>query len=155
MAYKTVNGKLVKVGSKSYTVGFFYKATEDDGVNLVLTSEDEVKKGFTERFARQVTDCSKQTLAEIKAGRLTVQDCWDQLLGNDEYTGAIEMYNLAAFGTVKQPPQGYYKVDFVKDGKVNEDLFNAMIMIADNILTLTTLGEIKNDDDNGLLSIVV
>jgi hypothetical protein len=125
--------------TQRHIVGFgaYYKDLDDDGVSIQFMTFKDPKPGFTKFIYKAVQDCVDKDHEELAAGRLTVPEIWEQL-----HT-AIVAFNFKCFGTNIRPKQTDYQIDLLKS-------MAEVIVIMNNIWTLTELGEIKNDNYNGM-----
>jgi hypothetical protein len=122
-----------------HIVGFgaYYKDLDDDGVSIQFATFKDPKPGFTKFMYHAVQDCVDKDREELAAGRLTVPEIWEQL-----HT-AIVAFNFKNFGTNVRPERTDYQIDLV-------ECMPEIIVIMNNIWTLTELGEITNDNYNGM-----
>lgn len=125
--------------------GCFYKAKADDGINLVFNKNNELKPGFTTRFHNLTVKAVASELADHSSGKtkINVQEVRDQL------HSAIHNYNLLCFNQTTQPTRGYKTIE-IKPHEVKE-FAELITVIATDIMLLTELGEIVEDDDNGIM----
>jgi hypothetical protein len=122
-----------------HIVGFgaYYKDLDDDGVSIQFATFKDPKPGFTKFMYKAVQDCVDKDKEELAAGRLTVPEIWEQL------HAAIAAFNFKNFGTNVRPERTDYQIDLV-------ECMPEIIVIMNNIWTLTELGEITNDNYNGM-----
>ena len=117
--------------------GAYYKDLDDDGVSIQFATFKDPRPGFTKFMYKAVRECVDNDHKELAAGRLTVPEIWDQL-----HT-AIAAFNFKCFGTNVRPGHTDYQIDLLK-------CMPEVIVIMNNIWTLTELGEIQNDNYNGM-----
>ena len=117
--------------------GAYYKDLDDDGVSIQFMTSQDPKPGFTELMYKIVQECVNRDHEELAAGRLTVPEIWEQL-----HT-AIVAFNFKCFGTNIRPVRVNYQIDLLK-------CKDEIVVIMNDIWTLTELGEIKNDNYNGM-----
>ena len=143
MSYKVQNGKLVKIAknqsSQIIQFGAYYHDKDDDGVSICFSKMSDPKPGFTEFLYNQMLECKNEALKEIRNGSLTTAEVWDQL------RHAIRWFNYKNFGTDQRPSgRNIYQTDVIK-------CMNEIVVIVSDIWTLTELGEIQNDNYNGMM----
>lgn len=131
-------GPKVKMTAKDVMgFGAYYKDLDDDGVSIQFATYKDPKPGFTKMIYKIVRDCVDKDHEELAAGRLTVPEIWDQL------HSAIAAFNFKNFGTNVRPARTDYQIDLLK-------CMPEIIVIMNDIWTLTELGEIQNDNYNGM-----
>ena len=134
-----------------YMCGWFYKACQPEGLNLVFTKDNEPAPGFMKTILDSVDECSRHSKSKLLSGDFeefgntkTYDDAVAWLKDHTEQ--GIQQYNLMMYGTPTQPEF----TGFVRKTEVDmEDLVKFAICLGDNITTLKDLGEIPNDNENG------
>lgn len=118
--------------------GAYYKDLDDDGVSVQFSTYQDPKPGFTKFMYELVQDCVIKDREELAAGRLTVPEIWEQL------HAAIAAFNFKNFGTSVRPSRTQYQIDLL-------ECMHEIFVIMATIWTLTELGEIVNDNYNGMM----
>lgn len=134
-----------------YMCGWFYKACEPQGLNLVFTRDTEPVPGFVETIAKSVDECSRHSIQQLQSGKFaefggatTYAQAIEWLQAHTEQ--GIQEYNRMMYGTPTQPQfDGQRRTTEVDI----EDMLTFAICLGDNITTLTHLGELPNDNQNG------
>ena len=131
-------GARTKIATKELVAfGAYYKDLDDDGVSIQFTVYADPKPGFTKFMYDTVRELVEHDKQELAAGRLTVPKIWGQL------HSAIAAFNFKSFGTNVRPLRSKYQIDLLKS-------MPEIIVIMNDIWTLTELGEIQNDTYNGM-----
>jgi hypothetical protein len=128
-------------GPKSRSIvmlGAFYKDDQDDGVSMAFNTLQDPKPGFTKFLYDNLIVVKNDMMAEVKSGEISVDWIWDQL------KEAIDAFNIRAFGSAVRPQKSMREVDIAP-------VMDLIIVIMGNIWILTELGEIQNDDFNGMM----
>jgi hypothetical protein len=122
-----------------YGFGAFYKDLDDDGVSIQFSvmQEANLRKGFTKMMYTNIESCVDGIRKEIAEGTWTVDGVWEQL------REAIVCFNFKHFGTNTRPKNSEYVLDVL--GSMDE-----IIVIMGNIWYLTEVGQIQNDNYNGM-----
>lgn len=134
--------------SKIEQFGFYYKDNKEDGFSFNFGELYGMDRKEIDFLYQSYKDCTKAGLAELKKAN---HGCFNtatraeaiQLI-KDDLAQAIESFNKLAFGSAKRPMNVDYHI--VPKG----DLTEALLVCCSNIWMLTELGEIKNDNYNGL-----
>ena len=123
---------------KILSFGAFYHDDLDDGVSVTFSTFNDPKPGFTEFMYDNMMEVKDGMIKEIRSGDLTIAEVWDQL------HAGIKAFNLKSFGTIHRPSgRNDYKIDILKT-------MNELVVIISDIWILTELGQIKNDNFNGM-----
>lgn len=152
MAYKIINGKMVKDygPAKIMAFGAYYHDDQDDGWSLCFSQGNEPVKGFTKMLADTTNKCVAAEYNEYLTHNYAyfdnaqdraqaIQNIWSNL------KAAIREYNYEAFGTAVRPLKSQYQVNLN-----NEYLLSLITGCLTNIALLCKLGEIKDDNYNGM-----
>ena len=118
--------------------GAYYKDLDDDGVAIQFTIDNEAKPGMTNLLYKTLGKVKDEGLKEIRQGTWTIPEVWTQL------KDSIYNFNIECFGSPVRPQKTDYTIDVLK-------CMPEIIVIMGNIWMLTELGEIKNDNYNGML----
>jgi hypothetical protein len=117
--------------------GAYYKDDADDGVSVEFATFKDPKPGFTKFFYNTMMKCVDAERKEYEAGRLTKEEVWSQL------KEAIVEFNIKCFGTPVRPQRHHYQIDLMK-------CLDEINIIMTDIWLLTEIGEIQNDNFNGM-----
>lgn len=120
------------------TFGAYYKDLDDDGVAIQFGTNNEVKPGLTKMLYKTLTQVKDGGLKEVREGTWTVPEVWEQL------KDSIVNFNIKCFGTEERPQQYDYQINVV-------ECMPEIVVIMGNIWMLQELGEIQNDNYNGML----
>jgi len=134
MALKAAGPKLRNV----VMFGAYYKDLDDDGVAIQFSSDNEAKPGLTKMLYKTLTQVKDGGLKEVHEGTWTVPGIWEQL------KDSIVNFNIKNFGSEIRPQKHHYQIDVVA-------CMPEIIVIMGNIWMLQELGEIQNDNYNGML----
>ena len=122
---------------KLMSFGAFFKDDCDDGVSIYFHTFKDPKPGFTKMIHEATDMCRREMIREYREGVITLKDIWDQL------HACIHNFNIKCFGTSVRPQRANYNIDVIK-------CMEEIIVIVGNIWVLTELGQIKNDNFNGM-----
>jgi len=130
--------KAAGIPSKGILVfGAYYKDDADDGVSVEFATFKDPKPGFTKFFYNTMKKCVDAERKEYEAGRLTKEEVWSQL------KEAIVEFNIKSFGSPVRPQRHHYQIDLMK-------CLEEINIIMTDIWLLTEIGEIQNDNFNGM-----
>ena len=124
--------------AKLIAFGAYYRDDQDDGVSIQFSTYCDPKPGFTEFIYQQVKECTDHMLEEVQSGEITRDEIWDQL------HNAIVSFNFKCFGSNQRPSHNHYKMDVI-------ECMQEIIVIMNDIWVLQELGEIPNDEYNGMM----
>ena len=119
--------------------GAYYKDNLDDGVSIFLRQDDpNFPPNFVPTLYRNMSNAVTAELADIKNGITDTKEIWTQL------KSAIYNFNIKCFGYgVTRPTKSNYQIDV-------KECMPEIIAIMSDIWILTELGEITNDNFNGM-----
>lgn len=135
---------------KCLSFGAFYKDDEDCGWSLNFNREELGERNFQFMYDQHVKLVEAE-LAQLHIGNFDYFDAVDKASAIDslweQTKNVIHNFNLDAFGTPVRPNRSTgLKVDLN-----NRDILREITILMGNIALLTDLGEIKNDEYNGML----
>lgn len=117
--------------------GAYYKDLDDDGVAIQFSTYNEAKPGLTNMLYKNLFQVKNEGLKEVRQGTWTIPEVWAQL------KDSIYNFNIKCFGSPVRPQQTDYNINLA-------ECMPEIIVIMGNIWMLTELGEIKNDNYNGM-----
>lgn len=148
IAQLKANGPKVQ---KCLSFGAFYKDDEDCGWSFNFDREELGNNSFQFCYDQHIK-LVKAELAQLRSGNFdyfdgsvneedAIESLWKQT------KDVIHDFNIYAFGTPVRPDRS----TGLKVNLSNRDIIRAVTMLMGNIALLTELGEIKNDEYNGML----
>jgi hypothetical protein len=149
IALKAKGAKIKALPIRIEGFGAYYKDLDDDGVSVMLSRTMGVPQDFLDLMYSTVKECVDVELDELAKGNYAyfngaatredaIKHIWNQL------KICIHNYNIAVFGTSVRPLKHKYMTE------VNKDFLETAFPIMGNIWMLDKLGEIPNDNYNGM-----
>ena len=127
--------------NKSYknviSAGYFYKDDEDDGVSFVLDRSDFPTDAMYEVLLK-IIDRAAECIA-----RMIEREAEDVEVTFNQLTAAIHNYNIKSFGSPVRS-----QICEVNT-KIDQEMIELFVCIGSDIVALTKLGEIPQNNFNG------
>jgi hypothetical protein len=152
MMLKEQNPKVSKkplIPTKIVGFGAYYKDLDDDGVSIHLSPAFGIPQGFVSLMYEKVKECVELEGAEMSKGNYeyyhgaknrseAIASIWEQL------HFCIKEFNLVVFKSSVRPKKSTHQC------RIDEDFLTYAMPIMTNIWHLQNLGEIPNDNYNGM-----
>ena len=149
--YDKIRAKQSKVDNPSELVAFggFYRDNLDDGFNIVIYKSDEPAAGFLDYMSKVIKDMSDREISLINQGKTidSISTNRQETINNikQQLKDVIINFNQLVFNSPTRPLTAKCQIDLT-----NPDIMQCVIVALNDIYVLQALGEIANDNYNGM-----